>query len=188
MSRAKPETSSSVSFIGKLRVLAAPVDYIPEMHSYPSAYFQFKPEDPEFETVKWAIHLGLSILESHRGRQIMAEIGVELVNYHRQQKDTIPYTGKRSGVPECVTIFLKAVRRDFFTVYLTNHVYSSGGAAEAQTSRSTPDFQFCSPLDIKNYKPKKDGGIMMNDMVRTDVLLFRAVLMVICVLTESMIS
>lgn len=104
-----------------------------------------------------ALHLGLSMLESHRGRQIMAEMGVKVVKYHQLRKDRLRYRDNTISMSEYAASFLETLRHDFPNIYLTNNIRRVGGAAEAERRYWSPD---TSP-----YNPKRDGGIKMCKMV-----------------------
>ncbi|KAK3291670.1 uncharacterized protein B0H64DRAFT_348998 [Chaetomium fimeti] len=157
MSRTGPGGSSSAPLIGRLRVLTTPAGSIAGPYSSSPEYIELDPQDPEFKTLKLAVHLGLSMLESSRGRQLMADIGVNTVNHHRGRRQTIRYTDETHNMPNYVSRFLRTVRNDFFNLYLTNNIRNAGGVAQAQVC-------FLSG-DIHNYHPKQDGRIKMSKTI-----------------------
>lgn len=150
--------------IGNLRILTDPAGSMANPHSpFSPQYVELAPHHPEFKVLKSVIHLGLSMLESSRGRQILNDIGVNTVNYYRQRGQAIHYTAGLNNMSSYISYFLRTVRNDFFNTYLTNNIRTQGGAAQTQLGFPS--------ADLRNYQPKLDGRIKMSKMVRTMLIL-----------------
>ncbi len=152
-----------MAFIGNLRVLTDPAGTRGNPNSISPEYVDLDPNDLEFKVLKLSIHLALRMLESSRGRVVLGDIGVNTVNTLRGSSTTVRYTADVNHIPSYLTYFLRTVRSDFFTTYLTNNIRTGGGVAQCQLGIPS--------TGLRNYKPKLDGCIKVSKMVCSRLLL-----------------
>ncbi|KAL2188035.1 hypothetical protein L209DRAFT_762843 [Thermothelomyces heterothallicus CBS 203.75] len=142
--------------IGHLRILTDPTGVIVNPFSPSPGYVNLDPNNLDFKTLKAVLHLGMSMLESPRGEQILVEIGQNAVNYNRQRNLPCLYSDNVNNIPNYLRYFLRTVRGDFYNVYLT-HAMRFQGEGKGQGALWGNNF--------RDYRPKTHGRIKFNRMV-----------------------
>ncbi|RSL56221.1 hypothetical protein CEP54_008975 [Fusarium duplospermum] len=108
----------------------------------------------EFNSLAFAIHAGISILEKAAGRQTLTGLGTALVEAWLLGGNGFRFHGDQDQMAEYVDEFLRAIRGNFPRVILD----SLGGPDVIAEARRIPSRDH----GFSQYDPKRAGGIYYN--------------------------